>query len=87
MCYLCPSTQTAKARRTAKVINEALRIWGQKDPDNGAGYGARFRRSWGYRHDWTRPPKGPTKLPRVPLGTETLGDGLWTDAELREPTP
>ena len=73
MCYLCGPD---KAR---KSIDAAARVWRGKSvtdkvqakSDGELGY----RRSWGYRHDWTLPPKRvrcPPARPDVPQG-----NGLW----------
>ena len=72
MCYLCGPD------KAAKTINEALRVWRRKLSNAEEGQKS-FRRTWGYSHDWTLPPKRP-RLPRVELGMETLGDGLWPAA-------
>ena len=59
MCYLCGPDKAARA------INAALKVWRGKDQTGVLAYrqGALgFRRSWGYRHDWTKPPKKAEKL-------------------------
>ena len=53
MCYLCP--QTRKAKATAKTIDAALAIWKRKDDREKK----RVTSTWGWRHDWTKPPRAP----------------------------